>query len=531
MDEPLDPDPGDPLTMEWNWTATPHVTEIESDLLKKVEENRELRSKLQREPVRKENRSKKTFKKVNDVWNFERKGELTGKFIRIKSITEGELEQINPIVMEKWLNQHVSQHSDCRRTRDGDLVLLSKDENQTNRFLKMSQIQTEPNKFIELKIELIDSMNRSKGTIFGSDILRIPEEGIDGLKKCFSDQGIVEYAPLPTKNKDGILAQNGLFVLTFDRRQPLEEVKIGYMRYTVKPWIPSPLKCQNCLEFGHTKNRCRQQADLCRGCNETKHEGDCQTVKCHHCQPPKDQHQTFSQLCPVMKKEKKICEMKTKLDISFAEARNIVEKENEMNFSKALRTGTQMNEEQLKGVEQKSSEAEKTLEKLKLEMEKLEKQQRLIIQYKEKIELLKVQNLELTQSMGIDENQLEQFEIPIEEEHSSTSSIMNTRQLRSRTPTQRKSMSQPITSTPTVIQKRNAEDSKKIMDKKPKSSDPSSPSMQIPKKLTAEQIAKFDAETTKQLNQFKAKYPNADPYYIRGQDGKFNFGSPVFQTK
>jgi hypothetical protein len=531
MDVHLDPDPGDPPDMDWNWTATPLVTEIENDLQKKVTENREFRSSLQRDLVKKDSRPKRGFRKTNDVWNFERKDTPTGKFVRIKSIVEGDLEKINPIVMEKWLNQNVSNYSDCRRTRDGELIILSNDDKQTERFLKMNRIQTEPTKFVELKIELIDSMNRSKGTIFGSDILRIPEDGPDGLKKCFSDQGIVEHAALPTRNKDGKLGPNGLYVLTFDQRQPLEEVKIGYMRYTVKPWIPSPLKCQHCLEFGHTKNRCSREDDLCRGCNETKHEGECHVTKCHHCQLPKDQHQTFSQQCPVMQKEKKICQMKTELNISFVKARELVEKENEMNFAAALRAGNLMNEKELQDIDRQSMEAEKTLEHLQLKVKKLQEQQRMILLFKEKAEQLEAENLELTQSMGIDESQFEQFEMQIENEQNSAGPAYRERQLRSRTSTLshlKKPYSQPTTSTPT-IQKRTADEVKIKMDKKPKNFDSNSPSMQVPKKLTAEVIARFDVETMRQLDQFKSKNPNVDPYFVRSQDGRISFGISVLK--
>jgi hypothetical protein len=527
MDVDLDPDPGDPFDMNWDQNQSQKVSETE--LQKKVTERRELRSTLQRESTKMDTRPKKTFRKVNDIWNLERKEAPTGKFVRIKSYKEGELEKINPIVMERWLKQHVPGHSDCRRTRDGELILLSNDDKQTERFVKVNRIQTEPSKFVELKIELIDSMNRSKGTIFGSDILRIPEDGPDGLKTCFSDQGIVEHVALPTRNKDGKLGLNGLYVLTFDRRQPLEEVKIGYMRYTVKPWVPSPLKCQHCLEFGHTKNRCSSEDDLCRGCNETKHEGDCRITKCHHCPPPKDQHPSFSQVCPVMKKEKRICQLKTDMNISFVKAREMVEKENQMNFSAALRAGNQLNEQELQNIDQQSLEAEKTLEQLQLKIKKLQEQQRLILLYQEKVETLEAQNLELTQTMAIDDSQYDELGSQLEDDLNSTEPVYGERQLRSKsTPIQKKSQLTPST---TIIQKRNAEETKTKTDKKPKNYDLSSPSMQVPKKLTAEVISRFDTETMKQLNQFKAKNPSVDPYFVRGQDGRFNFGAPVFQTK
>jgi hypothetical protein len=530
MDIDLDPDPGDPVIMDWNQDYNKVTTETERNLLQKVTENREFRPLLQRENVKPDDRSRKLFNKPNEIWNFDRKDALTGKFVRIKSIIDGELEKINPIVMDKWLKQVVPNHSDCRRTREGELILLSNVDRQTTRFVKMNRIQTEPNKHVELKIELIDSMNRSKGTIFGSDLLRIPEDGPDGLKKCFEDQGIVEYVALPTRTKDGQQGLNGLYVLTFDQRQPPDDVKVGYMKYTVKPWIPSPLKCQKCLKFGHTKNRCSDPKDLCRGCVKTKHDGQCAETKCYHCESPKEEHQTFSNLCPVMKKEKRICQLKTEMSISFAKARDLVEKENNMNFAAALRVGGQINEQEIQSIENQSSAAQKTLEELQQKVKKLQEQQRLIQLYKEKAESLAAQNLELTQKLGLDISQFEQYDSQIDDEQCSSASVYNERQLRSKTTTPGPKKPQPFTSTP-IIQKRNAEENKLKNDKKPKNSDITSPSMQIPKKLTADMITRFDVDSMKQLNQFRANHPNSETYFIRGQDGRFTFVAPVFQTK
>jgi hypothetical protein len=526
MNDPPD-DPGGTSGMQWDWTAP--SSQIESDLQRKVADNQQFRSSLQGERGKKDSHQRRNFRKPNEVWNFERSDVLTGKFVRIKSCIDGELEKINPIVMEKWLENNVPDFSNCRRTKDGELILLTKNEKQTEKFLKMTRIQTEPNKFVDLKIELIDSMNRSKGTVFGSDILRIPDEGEFGLKQCFLKQGIVEYVSLPSKNKDGIFGHHGLYVLTFDQRQPMEEVKVGFLRYTVKPWIPSPLKCQHCLEFGHTKNRCKNQDDLCRGCNKTKHEGECTTAKCHHCLPPKDQHQTFSPVCPVMKKEKKICEIKTNRNISFAQARALVEKESEMNFAAALRTGNEMNEQKLEDLNKQSSEAEKVLDQLQQKVKKLQEQQKMIILYKQKISKLEAENSAMSQEAGLDENQLLELSSDDEEELPVASYL--DRQLRNRSSQSVAPAKPTVPAVQSTVQKRNAEVTKIKSDKKPKNSDLNSPSMQVPKKLTAEIIAKFDVETMKQYNYFKTKNPSVDPYYVRGQDGGISIGAPVFQKQ
>jgi hypothetical protein len=56
-----------------------------------VDENREFRSSLECEPLKKGYREKKTFKKINDAWNLGSRDEPTGKLVPIKNCIEGEL--------------------------------------------------------------------------------------------------------------------------------------------------------------------------------------------------------------------------------------------------------------------------------------------------------------------------------------------------------------------------------------------------------------------------------------------------------
>jgi hypothetical protein len=87
----------------------------------------------------------------------------------------------NLIVIEKWLEQNARGYQECRNTKDGDLVLLTKDKNQAEKLCKIVLMQTGPERFIDIKIELMENLNNSKGTMYSRELLNIPIDGTEGL--------------------------------------------------------------------------------------------------------------------------------------------------------------------------------------------------------------------------------------------------------------------------------------------------------------------------------------------------------------
>ncbi|GBO37797.1 hypothetical protein AVEN_16093-1 [Araneus ventricosus] len=83
--------------------------------------------------------------------------------------------------------------------------------------------------------------------------------------------------------------------LTFHSPKIPESVRVGYIKLTVRPYIPNPLKCFKCLRFGHLKASCRGTL-TCARCAEAGHDSsDCKaSEKCVNC---KGSHTSFSRLC------------------------------------------------------------------------------------------------------------------------------------------------------------------------------------------------------------------------------------------
>lgn len=82
------------------------------------------------------------------------------------------------------------------------------------------------------------------------------------------------------RNIDGSLAETGLYILTFSSTILPEHIMIGYERAAIRPYIPTPLRCNNCYRFGHTFKVCRNDK-VCATCGDNYHyQNDINCINC-----------------------------------------------------------------------------------------------------------------------------------------------------------------------------------------------------------------------------------------------------------
>ncbi|KFM69911.1 hypothetical protein X975_16878, partial [Stegodyphus mimosarum] len=83
------------------------------------------------------------------------------------------------------------------------------------------------------------------------------------------------------------------------------------------------MRCFQCQRFGHTKNSCRGKL-TCARCSLVGHESEnCSAAPlCINC---KGEHTAFSRSCPKWKLEKEVQATKVNNNISYAEARRLVQ--------------------------------------------------------------------------------------------------------------------------------------------------------------------------------------------------------------
>ena len=178
-------------------------------------------------------------------------------------------------------------------------------------------------KFHDLKVQvsLHGSLNTCKGVVRCPDLKGVSEQEI--LEEM-REQGVINVRRIRVR-RDDALKDTNTFVFTFNTSVLPKQLKVAFLRVSVDPYILNPLRCYACQVFGHHENKCHRE-EICSNCGESKHstdETDCKRPpKCVNC---KEDHPANSRQCQAWHTEKEILKVKYTRNISFPEARKIVE--------------------------------------------------------------------------------------------------------------------------------------------------------------------------------------------------------------
>ncbi|GBM31723.1 hypothetical protein AVEN_45642-1 [Araneus ventricosus] len=124
--------------------------------------------------------------------------------------------------------------------------------------------------------------------------------------------------------KNGQTIPTKHLVLTFNTPNIHESVRIAYLNCPVRAYIPNPLRCYKCQRFGHTTESCRGKLTGAQ-CSQIGHESEICYVTTPYCINCKENHPSYAKVCSQWKIEKEIQTSKIKPNISFKEARKIIE--------------------------------------------------------------------------------------------------------------------------------------------------------------------------------------------------------------
>ena len=150
------------------------------------------------------------------------------------------------------------------------------------------------------------------------------------LRDCSEDEIVDELrnqgvtaAKRFTVNQNGMKEATNTVVLTFRSPQPPSEVIVAtYLKVAVEPFIPMPLRCFKCQQFGHGQSTCRRPA-VCARCGAEGHaEAECGHQP--HCLNCAGDHPAYSRDCAEWHRQREISRIKCTRGISFAEARKLV---------------------------------------------------------------------------------------------------------------------------------------------------------------------------------------------------------------
>jgi hypothetical protein len=126
--------------------------------------------------------------------------------------------------------------------------------------------------------------------------------------------------------KNGGKQKTNTIIVTFAQATPPTKIEAGHLKIPVQQYYPSPLRCFKCQKFGHYKSVCKRAA-ICAQCGHAEHDASpcAGPLKCVNCS---GNHSAFDKSCPKWIKETEIIKVKTNANVSFPEARKLVEAKN-----------------------------------------------------------------------------------------------------------------------------------------------------------------------------------------------------------
>ncbi|GBM26671.1 hypothetical protein AVEN_241327-1 [Araneus ventricosus] len=192
---------------------------------------------------------------------------------------------VSPFLVQKLLTSCIGEIQNVKKLRSGDL-LVQVDSKQASVISKLTHLEAE---FLE---EL-------------------------------RDQNVCAARRINIR-RDGRLIPTQHVVLTFQTPVLPKSIKAGYINCKLRPYIPNPLRCFKCQRYGHSQQSCRGTDPVCGKCAESGHETNVcpDTFKCRNCSGP---HVASSKSCPTWIFEKEVIAVKIKRNITFPEARQIVQ--------------------------------------------------------------------------------------------------------------------------------------------------------------------------------------------------------------
>jgi len=245
---------------------------------------------------------------------------LEPKFLIMKRTDDSSMANISPFLIKKCIDSTCNgEVLIAKKTRDGNLLIKTKNALQANKLLKLQHLGTFP-----ITVNVHATLNVSKGVIYSNDLRSLKEEEI---KNELQAQNVCDVRKI-LKKVNGELQETGLVIITFASHTTPENIKIGYELVKVRAYIPPPLRCNNCFRFGHISKLCRNKKSCINCANEFHTDPDtnesCSLAKsCINCKDNNladTNHSLIYRRCPIFVKHQEIQAIKIteKVDVKAA---------------------------------------------------------------------------------------------------------------------------------------------------------------------------------------------------------------------
>ena len=239
------------------------------------------------------------------------------RFFTVKPNGESNLTRLNMFKVDKAIRNQIGiceKISEDYQNRSWTVEVKS--EEQGKKLKEMTILLQE-----SVTVIPHETYNQSKGVITCSMLKGYSDEDIaEGL----AEHGVIQCKRIIRNPKSQLPDPTNTLILTFNTSTPPDSVNIRTgLRERVRPYIPLPRRCFNCQQYGHSGAKCRRALPVCARCGgdaDENHKAEtCQLpINCIHCKQP---HNVSAKNCPKYIYEKEVITLKTKENLTFAEAR------------------------------------------------------------------------------------------------------------------------------------------------------------------------------------------------------------------
>ena len=232
-------------------------------------------------------------------------------FIIIESVEETPMSKLSPFKIEKTLKSFKPKST--KKLNNGNLLIETNNEKQSKEILKIKLFDN-----IKVRCYPHPTLNTCKGVVKSHELSLC---SLEEIETNLQEQNVTEVRRIQIK-KNGETINTNTYILTFNSHTIPKEIKVGYMKINVEIYIPNPLQCFKCQKFGHHQDRCTR-SPVCGRCGESGQHNDCKNdFKCANCQ---GNHGASARNCVIWKREKEVTKIKHTNNISYIEARKLVE--------------------------------------------------------------------------------------------------------------------------------------------------------------------------------------------------------------
>lgn len=211
--------------------------------------------------------------------------------------------------------------SECKKLRNGTILVKTKNINQAKKLIQLTSLC--PN--IDVEVSWHNSLNFVKGVLYSNDLRGIPEEEILYELK---NQNVFKIEKIKRKVNNE-MEETGLVIITFETTTLPEELNIGYERVKIRSYIPLPLRCKDCLRYGHIAKICKN-SKTCPNCAQNFHTNEkelcIEPKKCSNCKEFDSldcNHSALDKKCPIFLKEREIQTIITLEKVNKTTANNL----------------------------------------------------------------------------------------------------------------------------------------------------------------------------------------------------------------